>query len=75
MPYGTLIFGKIYPPVGIPVYEVDVPPGLEPGTAPTRNEVLVELIASRGALQPSMRLTKRIKINSLYIFTLISPII
>ena len=38
------MFGEVHPPVGIPVYEVDVLPGLEPRTVPTGIEVLVELM-------------------------------
>ena len=38
------MFGKVHPLVGIPVYEVDVLPGLEPGTVPTSTKVLVEFM-------------------------------
>ena len=38
------MFSKVHPPIGIPIYEVDVLLGLEPGTVPTGSEVLVELM-------------------------------
>ena len=44
------IFGNVHRPVGIHVYEVDVLPGLEPGTVPTGSELLAELMLLTGSL-------------------------
>ena len=38
------MFGKVHPPVGILVYEVDVLRGLELGTVENGTEVLFEII-------------------------------
>ena len=38
------MIGKAHPPIGIPIYEVDVLLGLEPRTIPNVTEVMVELM-------------------------------
>ena len=56
------MFGKVHPPVGIPVYEVDVLLGLEPKTVPTGTEVLVELILLTGTLTIGISIGVELKV-------------
>ena len=56
------MFGKVHPPLGIHVYEVDIILGLEPGTVKTGTEVLVELILLTGTITVGIFVRVKLKV-------------